>query len=79
MVLEAPRHLVVRELAVPVVGDDEGFVRVAPCWLCGTGHEQYTGELAGGFTFVPGHETVGTIEAIGRWAAQRWAWRKAAG
>ena len=37
-----------------------------------TDHEQYTGELAGGFAFVPGHETVGTIDAIGPQAAQRW-------
>ena len=66
LVLEAPRHLVVREFALPAVGDDDALVRVAACGLCGTDHEQYTGELAGGFAFVPGHETVGTIEAIGR-------------
>jgi alcohol dehydrogenase len=72
LVLEAPRHLVVREFAVPAVGDDDALVRVAACGLCGTDHEQYTGELAGGFAFVPGHETVGTIEAIGPRAAQRW-------
>ena len=62
LVLEAPRHLVVREFALPAVGDDDALVRVAACGLCGTGHEQYIG----GFAFVPGHETVGTIEAIGR-------------
>jgi alcohol dehydrogenase len=72
LVLEAPRDLVVREFAVPAVGDDDALVRVAACGLCGTDHEQYTGELAGGFAFVPGHETVGTIEAIGQQAAQRW-------
>jgi alcohol dehydrogenase len=71
LVLEAPRHLVVREFAVPVVGDDDALVRVAGCGLCGTDHEQYTGELADGFAFVPGRETVGTIEAIGRRAAER--------
>lgn len=42
------------------------------CGLCGTDHEEYTGELSGGFAFIPGHETVGTIEAIGPRAAQRW-------
>src|SRR5215469_15953926 len=72
LVLEAPRHLVVREFAVPVIGDEDALVRVAACGLCGTDHEQYTGELAGGFAFVPGHETVGTIEAIGSRAARRW-------
>lgn len=72
LVLETPRHLVVREFAVPTVGRDDALVRVAACGLCGTDHEQYTGELHGGFAFVPGHETVGTIEAIGPGAAQRW-------
>ena len=54
---------------MPVVGDDDALVRVAACGLCGTDHEQYMGELAGGLAFVPGHET---IEAIGPRAAQRW-------
>ena len=55
-----------------MVGDDDGLVRVEACGLCGTDHEQYTGELASGFAFVPGHETVGIIETIGPRAAQRW-------
>jgi alcohol dehydrogenase len=72
LVLEAPRRLVARDFPLPNLGDDDALVRVAACGLCGTDHEQYTGDLAGGFAFVPGHETVGTIEAIGRQAAQRW-------
>jgi alcohol dehydrogenase len=72
LVLEAPRHLVLNELPVPAVGADDGLLRVLACGLCGTDHEQYTGELAGGFAFVPGHETVGVIEAIGPRAAKRW-------
>lgn len=72
LVLEAPRRLVVHEFPVPAVGEDDALVRVAACGLCGTDHEQYTGELAGGFAFVPGHETVGVIEGIGPKAAQRW-------
>jgi alcohol dehydrogenase len=54
------------------VGGDDALVRVMACGLCGTDHERYTGELAGGLAFIPGHETVGTIEAIGPRAAQRW-------
>jgi alcohol dehydrogenase len=72
LVLQAPRSLVVREFPVPAIGEDDALVRVEACGLCGTDHEQYTGQLAGGFAFVPGHETVGTIEAIGPQAAQRW-------
>ena len=70
--LEAPRRLVVREFPIPIVGDDDALVRVTACGLCGSDHEQYTGELAGGFAFIPGHETVGTIEALGPRAARRW-------
>ncbi|WP_204080853.1 zinc-dependent alcohol dehydrogenase [Mycobacterium riyadhense] len=72
LVLVAPRNLVVREYALPDIGADDALVRVEACGLCGTDHEQYTGELSGGFAFVPGHETVGTIEVIGPQAEARW-------
>ena len=52
--------------------DDDGLLRVAACGLCGTDHEQYTGALPAGFAFVPGHESVGVVEAVGARAAERW-------
>lgn len=72
VVLEAPRRLVARTLPLPEVGDDDALLRVEACGLCGTDHEQYTGDLFPGFAFVPGHESVGTIERIGPVAAERW-------
>ncbi|HZT65894.1 MAG TPA: zinc-binding dehydrogenase [Acidimicrobiales bacterium] len=72
LVLEAPRRLVERHLPIPDVGDDDGLLRIEACGLCGTDHEQYTGELAPGFAFVPGHESVGVIEQIGAAASARW-------
>lgn len=72
LVLEAPRTLRQHELPVPEVGDDDGLLRVEACGLCGTDHELYTGALAPGFPFVPGHEAVGVIEAVGDRAAERW-------
>lgn len=75
LVLEAPRSLTARDLPVPEIGDDDGLLRVEACGLCGTDHEQYTGELFPGFAFVPGHETVGVIEAIGPTAEARWGVR----
>ena len=57
LVLERPRRLVLHETSLPAVGDDDALVRVQACGLCGTDHEQYTGELAGGFAFVPGWAT----------------------
>jgi alcohol dehydrogenase len=72
LVLEAPRTLHRREIPLPAVGDDDGILRVEACGLCGTDHELYTGALAPGFPFVPGHEAVGVVEAVGRRAAARW-------
>jgi alcohol dehydrogenase len=72
LVLEAPRTLRARELPLPEIGDDAGLLRVEACGLCGTDHEQYSGLIWGGFAFVPGHEVVGVIEAIGDRAAARW-------
>jgi alcohol dehydrogenase len=72
LVLEEPRRLVAREFVVPDVGDDDGVLRIEACGLCGTDHEQYTGALPAGFSFVPGHESVGVVEAVGGAAAARW-------
>jgi len=72
LVLERPRQLAARSLPLPRVGEDDAMLRVEACGLCGTDHEQYTGALAPGFAFVPGHETVGVIEAIGPAASGRW-------
>lgn len=72
LVLEAPRRLVAHTFELPEVGDDDGLLRVEACGLCGTDHEQYTGALPAGFAFVPGHESVGTVAAVGTRAAERW-------
>lgn len=72
LVLEAPHKLVLREFAIPDIGDDDGLLRIEACGLCGTDHEQYTGALPTGSGFIPGHEAVGIIEAVGSRAAQRW-------
>ena len=72
LVLETPRHLVERAFELPEIGDDDGLLRVEACGLCGTDHEQYTGQLHPGRPFVPGHETVGIVEELGAAAAERW-------
>jgi len=72
LVLEAPRRLVEREIALPAIGPDDGLLLVEACGLCGTDHEQYTGQLHPGWPFIPGHETVGVIDAVGDRAANRW-------
>ena len=72
LVLERPRQLERREPPLPEIGDDDALLRVEACGLCGTDHEQFTGTLPGPGPFVPGHETVGVIDAIGPSAAGRW-------
>ena len=76
LVLEAPRHLVERSFPLPEIGEEDGLLRVEACGLCGTDHEQYTGQLHPGRPFVPGHETVGIVEEIGPSAAARWGVRR---
>jgi alcohol dehydrogenase len=72
MVLEAPRTLRRREFPRPEIGDDDALLRVEACGLCGTDHEQFSGHLFFGFSFIPGHESVGVIEEIGPSAEKRW-------
>ena len=45
LVLETPRHLVEQSFELPEIGADDGLLRVEACGLCGTDHEQYTGQL----------------------------------
>jgi alcohol dehydrogenase len=71
-VLEGPRQLAVREFPRPEVHENDALLRVEACGLCGTDHEQFTGHLFPGYAFVPGHESVGVVEAIGDRAAARW-------
>jgi alcohol dehydrogenase len=71
-VLEAPRRLVPHTYAWPEIGDDDGLLRVEACGLCGTDHEEFTGELFPGYAFVPGHESIGVVEQIGARASERW-------
>ena len=66
LVLESPRELISRELPLPAIGDDDGLLRVEACGLCGTDHEEFTGELFPGYPFVPGHESVGVVEQIAK-------------
>jgi alcohol dehydrogenase len=76
LVLDGPRRLRRRALAPPEIGSDDGLLRVEACGLCGTDHELFTGAISPGFAFVPGHEAVGVIEAIGDDAAARWGVEK---
>lgn len=72
VVLDRPRHLRRASLPIPSIGDDDALLEVEACGLCGTDHELFTGAIAPGFAFVPGHEAVGRISEIGPQASERW-------
>ncbi|MBV8981849.1 MAG: alcohol dehydrogenase catalytic domain-containing protein, partial [Acidimicrobiia bacterium] len=72
LTLDGPRRLAEREVPLPELGDNDGVLRVEACGLCGTDHELWTGTLPGPYPFVPGHESVGVVEAVGPKAAERW-------
>ncbi|MDH4145263.1 MAG: medium chain dehydrogenase/reductase family protein [Acidimicrobiia bacterium] len=72
LVLTEPRRLERRSYPLPELTDDDGILRIEACGLCGTDHEQWSGHIGAGYPFIPGHEIVGTIEAIGSKAAARW-------
>ena len=57
---------------MPRIGPDDGLLRVEACGLCGTDHEQYSGLVRSRGAFIPGHEVVGVVEAIGAESATRW-------
>jgi threonine dehydrogenase-like Zn-dependent dehydrogenase len=64
----------IRSFDRPVIGPDEGLLRVEACGVCGSDVEQYRGHLVrpGMFPLIPGHEPLGVIEEIGSRAAERW-------
>src|SRR5215831_6667752 len=77
VVLTKPRTLEAREFARPVIGDDDGLLRIEACGICGSDYEQYEGaqpqhEDYTPYPVIPGHEPLGVIEEIGGNAAARW-------
>ena len=65
LVLTAPRSFERRSFELPDIAADDGVLRIEACGLCGTDHEQYTGDLPHRHSFIPGHEVVGVVEHLG--------------
>jgi threonine dehydrogenase-like Zn-dependent dehydrogenase len=72
VVQTAPRTLELREFPRPLIGPDDGLLRIEANGICGSDVEQYKGHLFRGSAVVPGHEPLGIIEEIGEKAAERW-------
>lgn len=66
-VQEAPGKLVIKEVPVPVIGDDEVLIQVKFTGICGTDWSIYTGLYsADQLPLIPGHEFSGVIAQVGR-------------
>jgi threonine dehydrogenase-like Zn-dependent dehydrogenase len=77
MVLLKAKTIVAREFERPVIGPDDGLLRIEACGICGSDYEQYEGaqpphEDYTSFPVIPGHEPLGVIEEIGAQAQHRW-------
>ena len=68
-----PRAIEIREFPRPVIGADDGLLRVEANGICGSDVEMYKGHLRmRGFPVIPGHEPLGIVEEVGEGAAKRW-------
>jgi threonine dehydrogenase-like Zn-dependent dehydrogenase len=68
----APRRIEIQEFPRPVIGPDDGLLRVEATGICGSDVETFRGHLGGPRpAFIPGHEPVGIIEELGDRAAER--------
>ena len=72
LVLRNARQLEPTTFDLPELGEDDGILRIEACGLCGTDHEQWSGHIGAAYAYIPGHEIVGVIDAVGPKAAERW-------
>jgi L-iditol 2-dehydrogenase len=63
--LEAPRKLVLHDVAVPAAAAGCVLIRIAACGVCGTDIALYEGRLPVALPYSLGHEYVGTVVQVG--------------
>lgn len=71
-VLEAPETLVMREFPLPVIGPEEGLLRIEMAGVCGTDWKYFSGKLANAIPLILGHEILGRVAEVGEAAAWKW-------
>ncbi|MGB3595316.1 MAG: zinc-dependent alcohol dehydrogenase family protein [Ornithinimicrobium sp.] len=65
VVYDSPRQFAVRDVPTPDPGQGEVRIKVAQVGVCGTDVHIHHGDFNAVFPLVPGHELVGTVEALG--------------
>lgn len=65
VVYDAPRSFTVRDLPIPDPGPGHVRVRVLQTGVCGTDLHLHEGQFMAMYPMIPGHETVGVVDALG--------------
>lgn len=75
MVLEAPGRMMLKEFPLPVIGQEEGLLKVEMVGVCGSDVGMFRGKATRAprpYPIIMGHEIFGTIAEIGERASKRW-------
>lgn len=65
VVYEAPTRYALKDIPVPDVGPGQLRVKVSQVGVCGTDVHIHHGDFMAEFPLIPGHELVGTVDALG--------------
>jgi D-arabinitol dehydrogenase (NADP+) len=65
VVYDAPRQYAVKEVPTPGAGPGEVRIKVRQVGVCGTDVHIHNGDFGAVFPLTPGHELVGTVDALG--------------
>jgi alcohol dehydrogenase len=75
VVLEEPKRMALREFPLPVIGPDEGLLKVEMVGVCGSDVGMYRGKATRAprpYPIIMGHEIFGTVVEVGERASKRW-------
>ncbi|MGD8352600.1 MAG: alcohol dehydrogenase catalytic domain-containing protein [Pseudomonadota bacterium] len=59
------KNITVEEIEKPQAKEGEALLRIQMAGICGSDHSIYKGKMPASLPLVPGHEGVGTVEALG--------------
>jgi D-arabinitol dehydrogenase (NADP+) len=65
VVYDAPKQYAVKEIPKPEAGPGEVRIKVHQVGICGTDLHIHHGDFNAVFPLIPGHELVGTVDALG--------------
>ncbi len=65
VVYDAPRSYAIQDIPSPDPGPGEVRIKVIQVGVCGTDLHIHNGDFNAAFPLIPGHELVGTVQAVG--------------